>query len=84
MGAKFTAEVDCGDASDVATCLRKVPTATLVKKAGSYLSPMSSGAIGPIANGTTLPASAAKIFAEGVAWCHLPCRWRGCPRPNCR
>ena len=65
MGAKFAAAVGCGHASDVATCLRKVPTATLVKKAGTFLSPTSSGAIGPIANGTTLPASAAKIFAEG-------------------
>ena len=65
MGEKFASEVGCGDASDVAACLRKVPTATLVSKAGRYLEPNLGGAIGPIANGTTLPTSAAKIFAEG-------------------
>jgi para-nitrobenzyl esterase len=35
------------------------------RKAGRYLEPNLGGAIGPIVNGTTLPASAAKIFATG-------------------
>ena len=64
-GAKLAAAVGCGHASDVARCLRGVPTSTLVQKAGRYLEPMRAGAIGPIANGTTLPTSAARTFATG-------------------
>jgi para-nitrobenzyl esterase len=64
-GAKFAARVGCGNVGDVAACLRAVPTATLVKHAGRYLAPTAGGSIGPIANGTTLPVSAAQAFAEG-------------------
>jgi para-nitrobenzyl esterase len=63
-GAKLAAAVGCGG-GDVAACLRRVPAAKLVAKAGTYLSPDAGGSIGPIANGTTLPMSAAQAFAEG-------------------
>jgi para-nitrobenzyl esterase len=64
-GATFAQSVGCGTASDVAACLRAVPTATLVEKAGTYLAPTAGGSIGPIANGTTLPMSPAQAFARG-------------------
>ncbi len=64
-GAAFAQSVGCGSASDVAACLRAVPTATLVEKAGTYESPTSGGSIGPIVNGTTLTMSAAQAFATG-------------------
>jgi para-nitrobenzyl esterase len=64
-GTKFAAKVGCGNAADVAACLRKVPTGTLVKEGGQVLDPTAGGTIGPIANGTTLPVSAAQAFAEG-------------------
>jgi para-nitrobenzyl esterase len=65
MGATFAAAVGCSQASDVAACLREVPTPTPVQDAGRYLEPTRGGAIGPIANGTTLPTSAAQTFATG-------------------
>jgi para-nitrobenzyl esterase len=64
-GAAFAAKVGCEHASDVAECLRKVPAATLAKHAGTYESPFAGGTIGPIANGTTLPTSAAEAFRTG-------------------
>jgi para-nitrobenzyl esterase len=64
-GAKFAAKVGCGNAGDVAACLRALPAATLVKNAGQVLDPTAGGTIGPIANGTTLPVSPAQAFAEG-------------------
>jgi para-nitrobenzyl esterase len=65
LGAKFTAKVGCGDAADVAACLRAEPAATLVEDGGQFLDPSSGGAIGPIVNGTTLPMSASQAFALG-------------------
>lgn len=65
VGAKFAAKVGCGAARDVGACLRGLPPAKLVAAAGTYENPTGGGSIGPIANGTTLPTSAAKIFAEG-------------------
>ena len=65
LGARFAASVGCPAGGDVAACLRAVPLATLVRKAATYLAPLRGGDIGPIANGTTLPASAAQIFARG-------------------
>ena len=64
-GAQFAAKVGCGNASDVAACLRAVPVSTLVKNGGQFLSPFAGGTIGPITNGTTLPMSAAEAFRLG-------------------
>jgi para-nitrobenzyl esterase len=64
-GAKFAAKVGCAHASDVAACLRALPPSKLTQNAGTYESPLSGGTIGPIANGTTLPVSAAQAFKTG-------------------
>ena len=64
-GATFAAKVGCGNAADVAACLRAVPVNTLLEKAGQLLDPTAGGAIGPIVNGTTLPISAAQAFKVG-------------------
>jgi para-nitrobenzyl esterase len=63
-GASFAATVGCGDASDVAACLRALPAQTLLDKADDGLSP-GEGTIGPVVNGTTLPMSPARAFAQG-------------------
>lgn len=69
-GAQFAKKVGCGDASDVAACLRKIPPDKLVKAAsqdepsGSPLKP-AGGTIAPIVNGTTIPMSPAKALATG-------------------
>jgi para-nitrobenzyl esterase len=65
MGAQFAAKVGCGNASDVAACLRAVPESTLLAQAGQFESPFAGGAIGPIVNGTTLPMSAGEAFKLG-------------------
>ncbi len=65
MGAEFAANVGCGNAADVAACLRAVPVNTLLEKGGQFLDPTAGGAIGPIVNGTTLPMSAAEAFKRG-------------------
>jgi para-nitrobenzyl esterase len=65
MGAEFAAKVGCGNAADVAACLRAVPVNTLLEKGGQFLDPTAGGAIGPIVNGTTLPMSAAEAFKRG-------------------
>jgi para-nitrobenzyl esterase len=65
LGAEFAAKVGCGNAADVAACLRAVPADTLAEQAGQFLDPFAGGVIGPIVNGTTLPMSAAKAFKTG-------------------
>jgi para-nitrobenzyl esterase len=65
VGAQFAAKVGCGDAANVAACLRSVPAATLVEDGGQYTEPTAGGTIGPIVNGTTLTMSPAKAFATG-------------------
>jgi len=65
VGAEFAAKVGCGNAADVAACLRAVPASTLVEKGGQYEDPTAGGTIGPIVNGTTLPMSAAEAFKLG-------------------
>ncbi len=65
MGAQFAAKVGCGNAANVAACLRAVPVNTLLEKGGQILEPFAGGAIGPIVNGTTLPMSAAQAFKTG-------------------
>ncbi len=65
MGAEFAAKVGCGNAADVAACLRAVPVNTLLENAGQLENPFAGGAIGPIVNGTTLPMSAAQAFKTG-------------------
>jgi para-nitrobenzyl esterase len=65
LGAQLATKVGCGNASDVAACLRAVPADTLTEDAGQPLDPTSGGAIGPIVNGTTLPMSASQAFALG-------------------
>jgi para-nitrobenzyl esterase len=65
LGAQFAAKVGCGHAPDVATCLRSVPVNTLLAKGGQFVNPFTGGVIGPIANGTTLPVSAAEAFKLG-------------------
>jgi para-nitrobenzyl esterase len=65
LGARFAAKVGCGNAADVAACLRAVPADTLVEDGGQFLDPASGGAIGPIVNGTTLTMSASQAFELG-------------------
>jgi para-nitrobenzyl esterase len=65
LGAQFAAKVGCGNATDVAACLRAVPANTLVADAGQLENPFAGGAIGPIVNGTTLTMSAAEAFKLG-------------------
>jgi para-nitrobenzyl esterase len=57
-GASFAASVGCGQASDVASCLRSVPVQTLLTTAG--------GTNSPIINGTTLTTQLQKAFASGA------------------
>lgn len=64
-GAAFAAKVGCGTATDVAACLRAVPVATLVENGGQVLDPSGGGTIAPTINGTTLPQSPGKAFADG-------------------
>ena len=65
VGAKFAQKVGCGNAADVAACLRKVPAAQLVEAGGQFTEPTAGGTIGPIINGTTLTMSPATAFATG-------------------
>ena len=65
VGAQFAKKVGCGNAANVAACLRNVPAATLVEDGGQYTEPTAGGTIGPIVNGTTLTMSPAKAFATG-------------------
>lgn len=65
LGARFAAKVGCGNAADVAACLRAVPADTLVTDGGQFLDPGAGGVIGPIVNGTTLPMSASQAFQLG-------------------
>ena len=65
MGAEFAAKAGCGNAADVAACLRAVPASTLAEKGGQVLDPLAGGVIGPIVNGTTLPLSAAEALKLG-------------------
>jgi para-nitrobenzyl esterase len=64
-GAAFAAKVGCGNAADVAACLRAVPANTLAANGGQFVDPSAGAVIGPIANGTTLPMSAAQAFKLG-------------------
>lgn len=64
-GASFASKVGCGQAKDVAACLRKVPVPTLIANGGQVLNPTAGGTIGPTINGTTLPISPAKAFKTG-------------------
>jgi para-nitrobenzyl esterase len=57
-GASFAAKVGCGQASDVASCLRDVPVETLLTTAG--------GTNSPIVNGTTLTMQLQQAFASGA------------------
>ncbi len=65
VGARFANKVGCGNAANVAACLRSVPEATLVEDGGQFTEPTAGGTIGPIVNGTTLTMSPAKAFATG-------------------
>jgi para-nitrobenzyl esterase len=56
-GAAFAATVGCGQASDVAACLRAVPVATLLATGG--------GTNSPIVNGTTLTEELLRSFRTG-------------------
>lgn len=66
-GAKFAQKVGCGDAKDVAACLRKIPAATLIKEGGQVGDPTGGGTIGPIVNGTTLTMSPVTALTTGKA-----------------
>lgn len=72
IGAGFAQKVGCGDVSDVAACLRKVPAATLVKAGGRIGDPQAGGTIAPIVNGTTLPMSPVKALATGQLASKVP------------
>ncbi|TMR02974.1 carboxylesterase family protein [Actinomadura soli] len=63
-GARFAAAVGCGNAPDVAACLRQVPVQTLLDQAGNGLGP-DSGTLAPIVDGKTLTMSPGQAFATG-------------------
>ncbi len=63
-GDRFAAAVGCGEAVDVAACLRAVPVKTLLEKSGDGIGP-DKGTLGPIVDGTILPLSPAEAFAKG-------------------
>lgn len=65
VGAQYAKQVGCGNAADVAACLRAVPVTELVEAGGQFTEPTAGGTIGPIINGTTLTMSPAKAFATG-------------------
>jgi para-nitrobenzyl esterase len=65
LGAAFAAKVGCGQARNVAACLRAVPVGTLLAKGGQFVKPFAGGVIGPIVNGTTLTMPAGKAFKLG-------------------
>lgn len=58
-GAAFAANVGCGQATDVAACLRAVPVQTLLTAQAS------GGTNSPIINGTTLTQQPLESFATG-------------------
>lgn len=58
-GAAFAASVGCGQATDVAACLRAVPVATLLTAQAS------GGTNSPIINGTILTQQPLESFATG-------------------
>jgi para-nitrobenzyl esterase len=58
-GAAFAASVGCGQATDVAACLRAVPVQTLLTAQAS------GGTNSPIINGTTLTQQPLESFATG-------------------
>ncbi|RKT54610.1 carboxylesterase/lipase family protein [Saccharothrix australiensis] len=62
--ARFAAAVGCGDALDVAVCLRAVPVDKLVAQAGDGLSP-DSGTVAPVVDGRTIPVAPAKAIEDG-------------------
>ncbi|MFC6706192.1 carboxylesterase/lipase family protein [Flexivirga alba] len=64
-GAKYAEKVGCGDAKDVAACLRKIPPATLIKEGGQVGDATGGGTIGPIVNGTTLTMSPVQALTTG-------------------
>lgn len=66
-GQKYAEKVGCGDAKDVAACLRKIPAATLIKEGGQVGDPTGGGTIGPIVNGTTLTMSPVDALTTGKA-----------------
>ncbi|MEV8637615.1 carboxylesterase family protein [Streptosporangium sp. NPDC051023] len=63
-GDRFAAALGCGNATDVAACLRAVPVKTLLEKSGDGLGP-DKGTLGPIVDGTILPLSPGEAFAKG-------------------
>lgn len=65
IGAAYAAKVGCRTDTNVAACLRNVPTGKLVANGGQILAPRAGGTIGPTINGTTLTMSPAKAFATG-------------------
>jgi para-nitrobenzyl esterase len=64
-GAAFAAKVGCGSTADPVACLRALPVQTLIDNAGHIGNPTAGGTIGPTINGTTLPMSPGKAFANG-------------------
>jgi para-nitrobenzyl esterase len=56
-GAAFASKLGCGEATDVAACLRGVPASTLLATSG--------GTNSPIINGTTLTLQLQRAFATG-------------------
>lgn len=65
VGARYVDKVGCGQAADIATCLRNLPVTTLVEAGGQFIEPTAGGTIGPVVNGTTLTMSPARAFATG-------------------
>jgi para-nitrobenzyl esterase len=63
-GANFANLVGCGQASDVAACLRAVPVSTILTASSGLAA--TNGTNSPIINGTTLTEQLQKAFASGA------------------
>ncbi|TMQ94935.1 carboxylesterase family protein [Actinomadura soli] len=61
---RFAAAVGCGNAADVAACLRAVPVQRLLDQTGRGVG-ADVGTQGPVVDGEVLPMSPAQAFAEG-------------------
>jgi para-nitrobenzyl esterase len=65
-GASFAAAAGCGSASDVATCLRGLPAATIEKAAGLGYQFGGTGTIAPTINGATLTMTLRRALQTGA------------------
>ncbi|MEV5748269.1 carboxylesterase/lipase family protein [Actinoallomurus sp. NPDC052308] len=65
QGASLAAKIGCGDAADVAACLRRLPVSALLNASDG------GQGFGPAAGGTVLPVAPATALATG-RFAHVP------------